>query len=137
MLPYTNKNILDVHKTHLILSKIKPKKALAYLTQYLSKDKTKNILNPFEKKKFKDVYKLQDDNNQAKKFKKIINYYSDLKTKSKILDQIIKKEHITKKAENFYLSRDEIKYISDLGMIIGSHGMTYTVLSRLNHNEKI
>ena len=27
MLPYTNKNILDVHKTHLILSKIKPKKS--------------------------------------------------------------------------------------------------------------
>ena len=137
MLPYTNKNILDVHKTHLILSKIKPKKALAYLTQYLSKDKTKNILNPFEKKKFKDVYKLQDDNNQAKKFKKIINYYSDLKTKSKILDQIIKKEHITKKAENFYLSRDEIKYISDLGMIIGSHGMIHTVLSRLTIMKKI
>ncbi len=136
MLPYVDKKILDVHKSHLILSKIKPRKALNYLEYYLNKYNSKNILNYLEKEKFKDVYKLQNDDIQAKKFKKIINYYSDLKIKSKILDEILKKENIKLKAKNFYLNKDELKYISDLGMIIGSHGMSHTVLTRLNYRKK-
>jgi peptidoglycan/xylan/chitin deacetylase (PgdA/CDA1 family) len=65
-----------------------------------------------------------------------MNYYGDLKLKHKILDYLLKKFEINMKSKDYYLNKKEIKYLKSLGMIIGSHSESHTLLSRLSYREQ-
>ena len=60
-LPLKNKDILDVHKTHLITGKIKGSEILNELKKYLIENKIKNYFSNNEKKRYKIAYNHQDD----------------------------------------------------------------------------
>jgi len=134
--PLKNNLILDVHKTHLILGKVKGSEALNELEKYLYKYKITKFYNSDEKIKFKSAYKEQLDKNDKKQFKKIMNYYGDLKIKHKILDYLLKKFEINIQAKNYYMNKKDIKYLKSLGMLIGSHGEDHALLSRLSYREQ-
>ena len=134
--PLKNNTILDVHKTHLILGKVKSSEALNELEKYLNNNKITKFFNNNEKSKYKSAYKNHVDEDNKKKFKKIMNYYGDLKLKHKILDYLLKKFEINTKSKDYYLNKKEIKYLKSLGMLIGSHGESHTLLSRLSYKEK-
>jgi len=135
-LPLKNNIILDVHKTHLILGKVRSFEALNELEKYLYKNKITNFYKNNEKIKYKSAYKDQIDKDKKKEFKKIMNYYGDLKLKHKILDYLLKKFDINTKPKNYYLNKKEIKYLKSIGMIIGSHSESHTLLSRLSYKEQ-
>ncbi len=135
-LPLKNNKILDVHKTHLILGKVKSSEALNELEKYLYKNKFTNFYHNKEKSKYKSAYKEHIDEDDKKKFKKIMNYYGDLKIKHKILDYLLKKFEINTKSKDYYLNKKEIKYLKSIGMIIGSHSESHTLLSRLSYREQ-
>ena len=134
--PLKNNIILDVHKTHLILGKVKGLVALNELEKYLNKNKIKNYMSQKEKLKYKIAYKRHDDDVHKKEFKKIMNYYGNLKLKHKILEHLLKKFEINIKPKDYYLNKKEIKYLSSLGMIIGSHSESHTLLSRLSYDKQ-
>ncbi len=129
--PYLDNKILDVHKTHLLTGRVKGDEILEKLKKYLIKNNIKNFFDMTEKKKFKEVYKKDNDNENKKEFKKIMNYYGNLNMKEKILNFLLKTFDINFETKNFYLTKKEIKYISSLGMLIGSHGESHTLLSRM------
>lgn len=135
-MPYKSRDLLDVHKAHLILAKVGGKKALAELENFIKKKRIKKFINIEEKKIFKARYSQQDDLLEVKKFKKIINYHGNLLHKKKILNHLIKKFNITANTRNFYLTKKEIKEMSKMGMIIGSHGESHTLLSRLSYKKQ-
>jgi len=134
--PLENNTILDVHKTHLILGKVKSSEALIELEKYLHKNKIIKFYNKNEKSKYKSAYKKYLDEDDKKQFKKIMNYYGDLKLKHKILDYLLKKFEINIKPKDYYMNKKEIKYLQSLGMIIGSHSQSHTLLSRLSYREQ-
>ena len=134
--PLKNNTMLDVHKTHLILGKVKSSEALNELEKYLKKNKTNKFYNNNEKSKYKSAYNEQIDEDDKKKFKKIMNFYGDLKLKHKILDYLLKKFEINTKPKDYYLNKKEIKYLKSLGMLIGSHGESHTLLPRLSYREQ-
>ena len=134
--PLKNNTMLDVHKTHLILGKVKSSEALNELEKYLYKNKTNKFYNNNEKSKYKSAYNEQIDEDDKKKFKKIMNFYGDLKLKHKILDYLLKKFEINTKPKDYYLNKKEIKYLKSLGMLIGSHSESHTLLSRLSYREQ-
>ncbi len=134
--PLKNNIILDVHKTHLILGKVKGLVALNELEKYLNKNKIKNYYSQKEKLKYKIAYKRDNDYVHKKEFKKIMNYYGNLKLRHKILDYLLKKFEINIKPKDYYLNKKEIKYLSSLGMIIGSHSESHTLLSRLSYEKQ-
>ena len=134
--PLENNIILDVHKTHLILGKVKSSEALIELEKYLNKNKIIKFYNKNEKSKYKSAYKKYLDEDDKKQFKKIMNYYGDLKLKHKILDYLLKKFEINIKPKDYYMNKKEIKYLHSLGMIIGSHSQSHTLLSRLSYREQ-
>lgn len=103
--PLKNNTILDVHKTHLILGKVKSSEALNELEKYLYKNKVTNFYHNKEKSKYKSAYKEHIDEDDKKKFKKIMNYYGDLKIKHKILNYLLKKFEINIKPKNYYLNK--------------------------------
>ena len=134
--PLKNNEILDVHKTHLIVGKIKGLEALNELEKYLNKNKIKNYYNQKEKVKYGTAYKENNDELYKNEFKKIMNYYGNLKLKHKILDYLLKKFEIYIKPKDYYLNKKEIRYLSSLGMIIGSHSESHTLLSRLSFKKQ-
>ena len=135
-LPLKKNIILDVHKIHLILGKVKSSEALNELEKYLNNNGIAKFYNKNEKLKYKSAYKKQIDKYSNKKFKKIMNYYGNLKLKKKILDYLLKKFEINIKPKDYYLNKKEIKYLNSLGMIIGSHTESHTLLSRLSYKEQ-
>ncbi len=134
--PLKNNVILDVHKTHLILGKIKSVEALNELEKYLIKKKMTNFFKKNDILKYKSVYKNHNDEKYKKRFKKIMNYYGDPKIKSKIFDHLLKKFEINVKPKDYYLNKKEIKYLVSLGMIIGSHSESHTLLSKLSYKKQ-
>lgn len=131
------KELLNVHKTHLILGRINPKIALEDLKFYLNKfnkKKVGNLINP----KFKKIYKFFKDNKDKDEFKKIINYsnFNNHKSKEYALNNLLKRYNIKIKPKNFYLSKKDIKYISNLGMIVGCHTHSHHLLSNLSYRNQ-
>ena len=59
-----------------------------------------------------------------------------LDKKDLLLNEIKRRISIFKKAEDVYLSIDEIKEISEMGFEIGSHGVSHTLLSRLDKKNQ-
>ena len=135
-LPLKNNTILDVHKTHLIVGKVKGLEAVNELEKYLNKNKIDNYYNQKEKLKYQVAYKKHNDEFYKKKFKKIMNYYGNLELKDKILNYLLRKFEINVKSQDYYLNKKEIKYLSSLGMIIGSHSESHILLSRLNKKKQ-
>jgi len=131
--PLQNNIILDVHKAHLILGKINALDVMQELKSYLNKNNLTKYYNESEKIKYKTAYSQFDDLFYRKQFKKIINYYGNFYLKEKILNYLMKKFEINIKAKDYYLNKKEIKYISSLGMVIGSHSENHILLSRLSY----
>tara|TARA_A100001015_G_C15009756_1_gene722429 strand:+ start:1573 stop:2457 length:885 start_codon:yes stop_codon:yes gene_type:complete len=131
-LPIKKNKILDVHKVHIILGKISPDEVFKHFETYIKKKKYYNFTNKDEKLFFEAAYSKYDESNTKKKFKKIMNYYSNLETRSEILDYLMRKFDIRTCSENYYLNEEQIKRLSKLGMIIGSHGFSHNLFSRMN-----
>ena len=134
--PIKNNLMLDVHKTHLILGKVKSSEALNELEKYLYKNKITKFYNKKEMLIYKSAYNEHVEEVNKKQFKKIMNYYGDLKLKNKILDYLLKKFEINTKPKDYYLNKKEIKYLKSLGMVIGSHSESHTLLSRLSYRDQ-
>tara|TARA_A100001011_G_scaffold397210_1_gene497503 strand:+ start:1245 stop:2123 length:879 start_codon:yes stop_codon:yes gene_type:complete len=135
-LPLKNNDILDVHKVHLILGKVKSLDAFSELEKYLSNNKIKNYFSKIEKKKYQSAYNQQKNDDFQNKFKKLMNYYGNISLKHKILNHLMKKFDIDIKSQDYYLNKKELRYLSSLGMIIGSHGESHTLLSRLSYKKQ-
>jgi len=128
--PLIKKTILPVHKIHLILSQIKPEKALEYLKKIIREKKIffkfRNIL------RFKKTYENQLDSYQKKEFKRIINYFMDNSKKNSILNQILRKFKINYNINSYYLNSRDILKLYKMGMLIGNHGYSHDILSNMS-----
>ena len=134
--PLINNKILDVHKTHLILGKVKSVEALNELNNYLNKKKLNLFFNDKERIKFNNAYIEDDDELYKKQFKKIMNYYGNIELKEKVLNHLLKKFEIDVKTKDYYLTKKEIKHLISLGMIVGSHSENHILLSRLSYKDQ-
>ena len=136
--PYLNDEILHVHNAHLILSK-EGEKSLDLLFEackHLDISITNHSNYEIEKEIHKNSYLRNETSSQIKEFKRLINYYGSIGVRDLLLNEIKRRIGIFKKAEDVYLSFDEIKEISEMGFEIGSHGVSHTLLSRLDKKNQ-
>ena len=94
------------------------------------------ILNNKFKIRFKNAYSHQNDEVSKKIFKKMINYLINNEDKNILLDSIINKFKLKNKLARYYLNSKEIKKMHNMGMIIGSHGFSHNLLSKMKKNEQ-
>ena len=136
-LPLESKKILNVHKVHLILGKIKPLIALEELKNYMKEKKIKLNFKNF-KTKYKNTYKTFNDNVHKNEFKKIINYLiSDSILQTKLLDHLLNKFKIYPIHKDMYLNNKDIKEMLKMGMIIGSHSHSHTILTNMDYKKQL
>ena len=136
--PYLNNQILHVHNAHLIVSQ-EGEKSLDLLFEackYLDISITNHSNYKIEKEIHKNAYSRHETSSKIKEFKRLINYYGSIGVRDLLLNEIKRRIGIFKKAEDVYLSFDEIKEISEMGFEIGSHGVSHTLLSRLDKKNQ-
>ncbi len=131
----TKNKFLNVHKSHLILGKIKADKALKELINFFEKKKIK-YENIKLRNKFKEIYKNYNDSESKNKFKTIVNYSGNINIQTKALNYLMKKFNINESPKDYYLSKKDIKKMSDMNMIIGSHTHSHCLLSKLSYNKQ-
>ena len=133
--PYTEGNLIDVHRTHLLLGKHDSKKIFSFLDEIINDslfDKSK--IDEF--KKF--TYKTQENDRYTLLVKQILNYFIAYEYREGLINKLME-EFIPNEKEiskSFYLTPSQIKEMHNAGMIIGSHSVNHPVMSRLNENEQ-
>ena len=133
-LPYTEKKILDVHKTHLLLGMHGGKKMSDALEKLIIPD----MLIPQDEKYFTDnTYTLQSNFSDEVNFKRILNYHLLYKYRENVLDDLFE-QYVDAKIniDNIYMSEKMVKGLHDSGMIVGSHSITHRLMSRLSDEEQ-
>lgn len=132
-LPYVQNKILDVHKTHLILGSTEAHKVLETLNTLILPEMLEHH-DEFEK----ETYIYQTNDKDTLRTKRILNYYLSYKYRSQILSLLFEKfvgnesEHV----KCFYMTTEQIEYMSKNKMFIGSHSINHPVFSRLNEAEQ-
>ena len=132
--PYVDNDYLNVHKIHLLLGQFKANIILDKLREIVKPNDLISCENQIELDKliYPEKYKYDDE----RELKKILNYFIKSDVKDKIINYLFNFFIKDCDINNFYLSKKEIKEMSDLGMIIGSHTVNHYVLSSLSYEQQ-
>jgi len=134
-LAYTQNDLLDVHKTHLLIGLGKSGEILEALLSYVSGEHLiQGAVTEFEGY----AYMNQNHDEASLKIKKIFNYFIDFKFRPALLDKLLHAfvPHDLLVASGYYLSREEMIEMHHHGMVFGSHTHSHALLSRLDSGEQ-
>lgn len=133
-LPYCNGKILDVHRIHLLSGAFDGKKLLEVSLQLIHSDMIPGTKN----EEFKnESYRWQNNYNQGVEFKRLLNYFVDYKNREAVIDAIAEKLDYQFTSNDYYASIDQLQEMKRSGMIIGSHGNSHRLMSKLNFDEQV
>ena len=127
--PFVNKIILDVHKLHLIRTKMNDSDLLKLLNESFDIKFTKqNILQA------KNQYRY--DNLNSQKLKYILNFIIPEKEKKKLIGNYFVNIFGNEEAfcSEFYMDESDVKLIANKGML-GNHGYAHLPLATLSLND--
>ncbi len=131
--PYINGYMLYVHRIHLLCGKILGTDLLNKIMKIINK----KMIPDIKIKEFRDnTYVGHNDNDNTIKVKRILNYFIDYEYREHVVNQLCNFFKISCDVNNFYLTKKQIKEMSESGMIFGSHSITHPVLSKLNYNAQ-
>ncbi len=132
--PFIKNKILDVHRIHILLSKISARSIYSYLIK-------SNIDNLFDNNKieeFKELtYLTQKNDEYTLSVKRILNYFLLYQHRENVIDKLFKMFINSEYTINdYYLNIDNLKEMSSNGMVIGSHTENHMVMSKLSNEAQ-
>lgn len=133
--PYQTKNILDVHRIHLLLGHV----ASNILYEYLKSLIKEEMLIDEHRIEFRELtYADQDNDFYTQLIKRILNYYIAYEYRENVIDKLMDKfiSHSMNSVGSFYLTSDEMREMQNAGMIFGSHTVSHSVMSKLTLIEQ-
>jgi peptidoglycan/xylan/chitin deacetylase (PgdA/CDA1 family) len=133
--PLSTEKLLDVHSTHVLLGKFGGRVIYNSLKEIINK----GVLSHKHINEFNSLtYSKQDNDNQTKMVKRILNYFIDYKYRGDVVTKLMKIyfPNSLKLHRNFYMTKDEINKMYKSGMIIGSHSVTHPVMSKLKFKDQ-
>lgn len=130
--PYLTKHLLNVHRVHLLLGLYGGADVHKKIEEFFDL----NSIDYKESEIFKkSVYLRQTNDEATTQVKKIINYYLSASEQNELLDKIAQK-YLKESIEQYYLLPSQIQQMNDAGMLIGSHGVNHSLMSKLNKEEQ-
>lgn len=132
---YISNTIIDVHRIHLILGKYSGERVYNELIKIISDEMLSNI----KRDEFKKLtYVDQENDDYTLLVKRILNYYIRYQYCTQVLDKLMLQlvPNDIYKISNVYLNFHEINEMNDAGMIIGSHAVSHSVMSKLSIAEQ-
>ena len=132
--PYLDDTVLDVHRIHTLLGA----HGGVVVSEALEEIVTEEDISEAHHKEFvSDIYQNQDNQTGVEHAKRLLNYYIEVESRSRILDMLenrLSNERI--QPEDVYMSESEIRDLADAGMHVGSHSVSHTVMSKLPPEEQ-
>lgn len=132
--PIEEKIVLDVHKIHFILSSVLDKnKIIQEIFEFMKKNKINSPHEYFKKLAIPSRF----DTKEIVFIKKILQRELPFELRTELTDNLFKKfVSINEQdfSENLYMSINEMKEMSESGMVFGSHTHTHQWLSTLSHS---
>lgn len=131
--------ILNVHKIHLILGHLGSNKCLSLLNQTTTASMFSDELrSKFESKTYT---RQQSSTESTKLFKRALNYYSDYRWQTELLDRIVVESGISESlwsdlCSDLYMTAEMIQSLHKSGHIVGSHSVSHRLMSRLPTSEQ-
>lgn len=127
--------LLGVHRVHFLNGKYGSsailKESIEMVEDYMLQTDT---IDEFDK----EIYQYSDYGVDAKKLRRLFNYYLKYDYRDEILDKLMLKHFDEPKlGEKTYLTKSQIREMSHSGNIIGSHTENHKVLSRLSYEEQL
>lgn len=132
---YDRKQLLDVHRIHILIGKY----GGAYILSKLEALISEGMVQDKYIDKFHNVtYTRQDNDEATKQVKQLLNYFISKEEKLTVLDKLMEElfEDEASLCEEYYLSHKEIEEMHEMGMVIGAHSVTHPVLSKLECHEQ-
>tara|TARA_A100001037_G_scaffold199021_1_gene178057 strand:- start:2727 stop:3674 length:948 start_codon:yes stop_codon:yes gene_type:complete len=138
--PYYSNKILDVHRIQLLCAIVPGKDLLSQTLSLVSED----MLDEWKVKEFKTngtrgfrYHKRNEITLEGiMEVKLILNYYIKPQHKESIIDHLCSIFDVKFDASNYYLNSDQIKEMSQNGMVFGSHTVNHNVMSTLSRSEQ-
>jgi peptidoglycan/xylan/chitin deacetylase (PgdA/CDA1 family) len=131
---YQNKQLLDVHRTHMLLAEVSGQTLLSEAQSIVEE---KMIPHENRDEYRTETYKAYSDTEATKQVKRILNYFIADEYQTEVLDRLIKQvPYDPIDVSEYYAKPAELREMHDAGMIIGGHTVTHPVLSKLSYEEQ-
>lgn len=130
--PYLTKHLLNVHRVHLLLGLYGGADVHKKMEEFFDLNSIDYKENEIFKK---SVYLRQTNDEATTQVKKIINYYLSASEQNELLDKMAQK-YLKESIEQYYLLPSQIQQMYDAGMLIGSHGVNHSLMSKLSKEEQ-
>ncbi len=132
--PYKENKLLDVHRIHLLTGAFNGKDLLAILLKLVDEEMMPDKkIDLFREK----TYLCQNNYSGITEFKRILNYFVSYKYRENLIDKVSDELGYKFDVKNFYVSKKNLKIMSDNGNLIGSHTVTHPLMSKLNQEEQL
>ncbi len=122
--------LLPVHRIHSMLGSADPSELADALEEVIDR----NDIRKEKVDEFEQIYAQYSSSDNAQQFKRTLNYlvpydrlpgiFDDLEDRISGVDRIDPSE--------YYMTREQIRELSDAGMLLGGHTVTHPALSRLS-----
>jgi len=139
--PIEEKMVLDVHKIHFILASTQNKnQIIKEIFRFINKNKN-SIGNKTPQEYFKELsIPNRFDTKEVIFIKRILQRELPLELRNEITTNLFKKfvtKDESKFSEKLYMSLEEMKEMSESGMIFGSHSHSHEWLSHIDNKKLI
>lgn len=116
-----------VHKRHILLDRFEND----LITMWNNYSDTKFSVD----KSDRDRYSF--DSLEIASFKRFLVCKIDNKEKNRVFDAILKEHNIVVDTKEYYITKSELKEMSEADMVIGNHTLTHPVLANLTYNQQL
>ena len=124
---------LSVHRIHMLLGRYDGE----IIADALKSLVTDEMLSHEHIKEFHtETYNPQNNNDSTNYVKRVLNYFIDYKYRQNVLDSLMDTFCGNALVEEFYMTRDEIVHMQYWGMVVGSHSVHHSVMSKLTLLEQ-
>ena len=131
--PYIKKEMLNVHKVHILTSKFKIEKLIKLAESII--DDSMILTNKIQDFKI-NTYQKQRNKKSVTDFKRLLNYFLKEEYKSDIINEIVKNIGLKLCSKTYYLAIKSIREMHKNNMIIGSHSVNHPLMSKLTFNQQ-
>jgi len=132
--PYLDGGALDVHRVHALLGACGGEAVAAELDALVEE----SMLDDDHVDAFSEtVYERQDNESATERVKEVLNYYIADRHRSGVLrdleDALLGGQSYH---DDVYMTREQLRELTDAGMLVGSHTVTHRVMSTLSAAEQ-
>ncbi len=128
--PFVTGTLIDVHRVHLLIGAHGGDAIADAIDEIIDNDMLSHaLIEEFQV----ETYRRQNNGATTNYVKRVLNYFIDYKYRRLVIDRLMSTFYPDERgmAQDFYMTKTEISYMAQHGMLLGSHTVNHPVMSKL------